>query len=60
MVESDFTIEISKHLPMKATYSRYTEHEYYTRLLSPTSDKDKKYSKQDKKYPRGKYSGIFL
>ena len=60
MVENDFTIEISKHLPMKATYSRYTEHEYYTRLLFPTSDKDKEYSKQDKKYSRGKYSGIFL
>ncbi len=56
MVENDFTIEIAKHLPMKATYSRYTEHKYYTRLLFPTSNKDKEYSKQDKKYSRGKYS----
>ena len=40
MVENDITIEISKHLPFNAQYTRYTEHEYYIRLPFPTSDKN--------------------
>ncbi len=39
MIENDITKEIQKHLPFEATYTRYTEHEYYTRLPFKTSDK---------------------
>ena len=40
MVKNDITTEIAKHLPFEATYNRYTEHEYYTRLPFPTSDRN--------------------
>ena len=40
MVDNDITREVAKHLPFKASYNRYTEHEYYTRLPFPTSDKN--------------------
>lgn len=40
MVDNDIVKEVAKHLPLKATYQRYTEHEYYTRLPFPTSDKN--------------------
>ena len=40
IVENDITNEIKKHLPFEATYHRYTEHEYYTRLPFKTSDKN--------------------
>lgn len=38
MVENDIVKEVAKHLPFTAKYTRYTEHEYYTRLPFPTSD----------------------
>lgn len=40
MIENDITKEIEKHLPFEATYTRYTEHEYYTKLTFPTTDKN--------------------
>lgn len=40
MIENDITKEIVKHLPFKASYHRYTEHEYYTRLPFKTSDRN--------------------
>ena len=40
MVDNDITEEIEKHLPFKAIYYRYTEHEYFTRLPFKTSDKN--------------------
>ena len=40
MVDNDITKEIEKHLPFKAIYYRYTEHEYFTRLPFKTSDKN--------------------
>lgn len=40
MIENDIIKEIEKHLPLTTTYHRYTEHEYYTRLPFPTSDKN--------------------
>ena len=40
MIDNPLTREIAKHLPLSANYSRYTEHEYYTRLPFPTSDKN--------------------
>ena len=38
MIRNDITNETSKHLPMKTDYTRYTDHEYYTKLPFPTSD----------------------
>lgn len=38
MTDNDIVREVAKHLPFEATYTRYTEHEYYTRLPFPTSD----------------------
>ena len=39
IIENDITKEIEKHLPFKAVYHRYKEHEYYTRLPFPTNDR---------------------
>ena len=38
MIDNDLTREIAKHLPINTNYSRYAEHEYYTRLPFATSD----------------------
>lgn len=35
MTDNDIVREVAKHLPFEATYTRYTEHEYYTRLPLP-------------------------
>ena len=38
MVDNDIVREVARHLPLEASYSRYAEHEYYTRLPFPTTD----------------------
>ena len=40
MADNDIVREIAKRLPLTATYTRYTEHEYYTRLPFPANDKN--------------------
>ncbi|MBQ8451930.1 MAG: hypothetical protein IJ538_04065 [Clostridia bacterium] len=40
MINNELTREIAKHLPLDSNYTRFSEHEYYTRLPFESTDKN--------------------